>query len=306
MLNLINLIGVIITLMYSVLSVTAIAFGGKQHNLFWMMNNFTIKHYLTYINYGYAIVFALATIVMTPLGDKLLTLFFSIRGISHREEFKVKAALEFLSQKYQELYGKKLNVKVLIEDNPYPQAMALGRKTMVVSTGLLKTASDQEITAVMAHELGHLHYLDGVMNLLMLLGHTFICRGIIGLMLYSNKFLPAVVVGWMLILGAMSYSIYGFLYFGLIPLMYIIKLIRFCIGWPIEYRADKFAISFGLGQGLITFFEKIEGEDVRSRHGFLSTYQYSHPPTALRISKIEKQLIKHEKKMNKLNNQQYA
>jgi Zn-dependent protease with chaperone function len=306
MLNLVHLIGVAITLLYSVLSVTAIAYGGKHHNLFWMYNNFTTKDFMSYINYGYAVVFALATVVMTPIGDKLLCLFFSIRGISHREEFKVKAALTFLDEKYEELYGKKLNVKVLIEDNPYPQAMALGRKTMVVSTGLLRSASDTEITAVMAHELGHLHYLDGVMNLLMLLGHTVICRGIIGLILYSRNFVPAVVPGWMLLLGLMSYPIYGFFYFGLLPLLYIISLIRFCIGWPIEYRADRFALSFGLGQSLISFFERLEGEDVRSRQGFLSTFQYSHPPIALRISKLEKSLIKHEKRINKLNNQQYV
>lgn len=291
MLNFANFIRVAITLLYSVLSITAIAYGGKEHNLFWLMQHFRLKDFMSYINYGYAGVFFLATLMMTPIGDRIFCLFFCIRRASGREKQKIRRAVELVGIQYKKRYGKKLKVNVYVEDQPYPYAMAVGTKTVAVSTGLLGSASDEEITAVIAHEVGHLHYRDGVMCSLLFTGHMFISRGGVAFILFLARFVGPLIAGWMLLVGVMHYPVYGILYFGLIPLFYILRFIKFCISWPIEYRADRFAASLGFGQGIISFFDKLVGEDIRRKQGFLSYYAYSHPPSELRVDRMEKYLV---------------
>ena len=61
--------------------------------------------------------------------------------------------------------------------------------------------------------------------------------------------------------------------------------------WGIEYRADKFAMKLGCAPDLIALFERIEDEDIRADTGFLKKYLYSHPPTALRIDRLERALL---------------
>ena len=71
----------------------------------------------------------------------------------------------------------------------------------------------------------------------------------------------------------------------------MIKLIEHTTKWPQEYKADRFAAELGYGPALISLFERIEDEDVRGQYGFLSKYAYSHPPTALRIDRLERYLL---------------
>ena len=61
--------------------------------------------------------------------------------------------------------------------------------------------------------------------------------------------------------------------------------------WPVEYKADRFAADMGFAPALISLFERIEDEDVRGEEGFLAKYAYTHPPTALRIDRLERYMI---------------
>ena len=60
----------------------------------------------------------------------------------------------------------------------------------------------------------------------------------------------------------------------------------------LRYKADQFAAEMGFAPALISLFERIEDEDVRGSEGFLVKYAYSHPPTALRIDRLERALAK--------------
>lgn len=59
-----------------------------------------------------------------------------------------------------------------------------------------------------------------------------------------------------------------------------------------EYRADEFAMQLGYAPALIELFERVEDEDIRNSTRFLSKYLYSHPPTALRIDRLERAMLK--------------
>ena len=50
-------------------------------------------------------------------------------------------------------------------------------------------------------------------------------------------------------------------------------------------------MQLGYAPALIELFERIEDEDIRNSTGFLSKYLYSHPPTALRIDRLERAIL---------------
>jgi heat shock protein HtpX len=54
-----------------------------------------------------------------------------------------------------------------------------------------------------------------------------------------------------------------------------------------EYRADRFAGELGFGPGLVGFLDRLAGMEANSEHRFLVMYLQSHPPTALRIDRLE-------------------
>lgn len=71
------------------------------------------------------------------------------------------------------------------------------------------------------------------------------------------------------------------------------SLTDFCINWHSEYRADRLAVQLGFASGMISFLERIEGQDMRDKEGFLGYLRYSHPPSAVRIDKVERYIAQH-------------
>ena len=146
---------------------------------------------------------------------------------------------------------------------------------------------EDEIAAVIAHEVGHLHHRDGVYNILL-----YICV------------MPSFLISY--ICGTFFWGSYGILFF--VSLLYaplftgfwVLSLFVYglytvsekIIRWPVEYKADQFSLKLGLGAGLISFLERMEDQDIRAKKGFLQKYGYSHPPTALRIDRLERAILR--------------
>jgi len=66
----------------------------------------------------------------------------------------------------------------------------------------------------------------------------------------------------------------------------VMVMLRFA-GRSLEYRADRFARDFGFGLGLVGYLDRLAGMEANSEHRFLMMYLQSHPPTALRIDRLE-------------------
>lgn len=234
----------------------------------------------------------------TVLGDIIAASFFPLRRRNLREEQKTGSPIERIQNLCAEKYGRKIIPRILMMDVPDINGMALGKRTIAVSTGLLKTGSDDEIAGVLAHEFGHLHNRDGFYNLALLTASfpTVFLNGLIKILLGIGKDEKGQGVGieimaiLFLLCGAILpfYLVFGLLSF---PALWLMRTVEFWSQWPIEYRADRFVTSIGLAPALIELFERIEDEDIRNQTGFLSKYIYSHPPTALRIDRLERALL---------------
>lgn len=242
--------------------------------------------YLSFFTWP-AILLGIAVLILsTPFGDFIIGLCLPTRKQALREEQKIAPALDVLKERYQEQFRQTTNPRAYVMDLPNINGLAFGRNTIAVSSGLLKVASDEEIMAILAHEIGHLHNRDGFFSvaLMVALYPTFvICMLLCGL--YAVTWLVGfLIVGYFAPILAVL-SVAGWCLIWLF--FFLDKITR----WPIEYKADQFAGDMGFAPALISLFERIEDEDVRGEEGFLAKYAYSHPPTALRIDRLERKFL---------------
>ncbi len=230
---------------------------------------------------------AMMVLLLTPLGDFFIGLFLPTRKRSLRDDEKINPAMEIVRRLYQDKYSTFINPKIYVMDFPDMNGMAFGKNTIAVSSGLLKVADEEEIAAVLAHETGHLYNRDGIYNALLYmclmpsLMISYIC-GVFFLSSYGILFVVSLLCAPLFTaLWVVSLPVYG---------LYLLseKITR----WPVEYKADQFALKLGLGAGLISLLDSMEDQDIRAKEGFLQKYAYTHPPTALRIDRLERALMK--------------
>ncbi len=200
---------------------------------------------------GSIFVIPLVLLAASPISDRVASLFFPIRKQSMREEAQIKPVLEHLQKLYRQKYGQDIKVNVLVMDMPHINGIALGKETVAVSKGLLKVGSDEEITAVLAHEIGHLHNGDGVLNIALFAATSptiLIHRVLSGVMLECPK--PKMKLGGkndfdgiidMCIMLAYTFLIVfcGIFLFPSIVALWLMRSVDFATAWPIEYRAAR-------------------------------------------------------------------
>ncbi len=241
-----------------------------------------------------AFVFSVTLLAASPLGDRIAALFFPIRNMSLREEEKVNPVMERIRDVYLQKYGEEIKERVFAMDVPHINGMALGRETVAVSTGLLKVANDEEIAAILAHEVGHLHNKDGLFNMALIAASfptIFLTRLLLHFIVLEEGEINFAFIFVFFFVSLLFCSYFTFFWLVSFPVLWFMRSVEFFTEWPIEYRADRFTIEMGFGPAMVALFERIEDEDIRGESGFLSKYLYSHPPTALRIDQIERSLL---------------
>lgn len=253
-----------------------------------------------YLYFGYAsiILSGVVFLIGCGFGEWFFRLFFNMRKPTLREEERINPLIEEIEKDYFSKYNEKLDVKYYIVDAQFLNGFAFGFSTIAIHRGALEELTDDELQALIAHEIGHIHYKDGGYNSIQL-----------GLSMFSLSLvkIPMSIQGSVfgavdnsktkderdgsMILSLIILVVFFPITIAIIitfPIIWIARIIDRMGLWHIEYRADRFAYDMGFGEGLISFFEKMLPLDERNRHGFLSKYGYSHPPTAARIDKIER------------------
>ncbi len=240
------------------------------------------------------IYFFLGTITMfmaTPLGDMIIVqLLTGARDPDFNDpvEAKLIPIIDDIKLKYLKKFEEPLNINIHVIDSPEFNAWATGHSSISIYRGALEHVSDEELSGVICHEIGHLHYRDGSFNSL------FATMSILKARIPS----PLYMAGNSKSSGDPVSSVFGFIIFLIIisPLIPAIILfiplikIHFITAdkgiWAQEYRADKFASDMGFNEGLISFLELIASLDNRSETGWLVRYKHSHPATRNRIKEL--------------------
>ncbi|MDD5120132.1 MAG: M48 family metallopeptidase [Candidatus Omnitrophica bacterium] len=180
---------------------------------------------------------------------------------------KMRERLERIAGRISAVSDRKdISYKFNIVENKEFNAFAIPGGIVYVHSGLLEEANDDELAAVLGHEVGHIAARHSVKRLQAVLGYqliTSIALGASG----QKQVLQAVDV-----------------VFNVVVLGYSRKD---------EYLADKLGVKYAKAagfnpQGMVTFFRKLEkeGGDTGINLVFLS----SHPPIEERIKQAEKEI----------------
>jgi STE24 endopeptidase len=158
-------------------------------------------------------------------------------------------------------------------------------KSIVLFDNLIEKMNNDEIVAVLAHEIGHGKHKDTIRNLLMGLVQM-------GIMLYFLQ----LFLSWQ----ALSVS-FGFetvnIGFGLILFSVFLSPIDILLDIPLsaisrwaEYRADGYAKEHGYKEAMITALKRLAQENFANLtpHPLMVKMTYSHPPISQRIQALNK------------------
>jgi STE24 endopeptidase len=149
---------------------------------------------------------------------------------------------------------------------------------------LIQKLTEEEVLAVLAHEIGHAKHFDEIRMLV----QQILVFGMYALAISFVVMNPLLASG----LGLTS----PFFGFGLILFSILIEPLDFILGIPLsylsrkaEYAADAFAVSQGYRQEMITALKKLVTENYANLtpHPLQVLLTYSHPPMSLRLAALE-------------------
>jgi STE24 endopeptidase len=158
------------------------------------------------------------------------------------------------------------------------------KKRIVLYDTLQKELSDEEIVAVLAHEIGHYKKKHVLLNLLFSILTTGIMLFLLSLVVNNPSFSEA--------LGASSPGFHlGLVVFGILysPLSLIIGLFTNYISRKNEFAADNFAKQNFNPAMLASGLKKLSVKNLSNMlpHPTYVFFHYSHPPLLKRLEKLE-------------------
>lgn len=261
-----------------------------------------------------AIVYFLAICIsLSPIGEWLLRKKLHCNVI--QDEYIQKRIYPIFREVY--LVAREISpaisddVKIFIQQSDDENAFAVGRRSVCITTGLLR-CSDDEIKGILGHEFGHLAHKDTDMNLVVNIANrmTNIVFLFMWLIIYIIKF-SLKIITFIISIFSDSLSLFSELNELIISLItfltiYLFQNLWFIIGNLLllassrgaEYKADKFAYELGYGNGLIVFFYKLPDAIKGNRNPFkrfvaaLATVGATHPRTWKRIEALQKSASK--------------
>lgn len=173
--------------------------------------------------------------------------------------------------------------------NAFCAGIGKGKK-IALYDNLVNNYSEDEITAVFAHELGHDKHKDtAVMALLQIVIYAIV-SAVIGVTVAS----PAVstAMGFAEVNAEAMVLVLSMAVLS--PLMTLLMVPFNIISRRMERHADTFTADCGLGQPLMDALKRLSRDNLSdlNPHPFLATIGYSHPTVGERIQVIEKAMNK--------------
>lgn len=237
------------------------------------------------------IVYAISLIIaLSPLGEKILRLLNRVRPLeTNREKEYLQPLFDEVYDRVKEQYDNLTKIEVCVIDNMTVNAMALGKNTVAVTKGAMQTFTEEELKAVIAHELAHLVHGDTMAYI-----YTIIGNGIFSIFVLLAR-LCLLFFEWLQSNLTGKHSIFS-------SLMFLFKLyFEFCIwfmsfGFQVilsvnsrktEFRADKFSYLLGYDNDMIEALYLLEKISLGDNSSIIQKMTASHPRITLRIKKLE-------------------
>lgn len=229
-------------------------------------------------------------ISLSPVGEWTLAALAGAGEIK-RKDIKIRLIplLEVVFEKAKKKTPSMINsIHLKIIHDPSVNAFAIGRKTICVTDGLLNL-SDEEIMAVLAHEIGHIAYQHSAIQLLIGGGNLFISG-----FLLIIKVICWIITGIFTIIGIGTRSFLGAFFmtlFGGLSTVLIWLWTKFCmifLMWSMrqnEFVADEYAYSIGYGDTLAYVLDRHMCSS--PENGLLKALYSTHPHSDDRVARLQ-------------------
>lgn len=229
-------------------------------------------------------------IALSPLGEKLLRLLNRVRPLeTNREKEYLQPLFDEVYDRVKEKYNNLIEIEVCVIDNTTVNAIALGRNTVAVTKGAMQTFTEDELKAVIAHEIAHLVHGDTMAYI-----YAIVVNGIFSIFVLLAR-LCLLLFEWLQSTLTGKHSIFS-------AFMLLFKLyFEFCIwfmsfGFQVilsvnsrktEFRADKFSYLLGYDSDMIEALYLLEKISLGDNSSIIQKMTASHPRITLRIKKLE-------------------
>ena len=226
------------------------------------------------------------SIALSPLGEKILRFFEKVRPLYTKRE------REYLITLFEDVYSRAKQVvpnlpkiEICIIDKMSVNAFALGRNTIAVTKGAVETFSEEELKAMIAHEIAHIINGDTIASLITVIGNgiftalVLISKGILFLVdMFQNpkgigKLITAVTRALFLV--------------GIFVFMFMGNIILSINSRKNEYKADEFTHKIFYGQDMVEALYILQQISLGDSSDTIARLTASHPHIAKRIWMLE-------------------
>lgn len=226
----------------------------------------------------------------SSLGEKLLRLLNRVRPLETKRETEyLQPLFDEVYARAKEKYKRLRTIEICIVDNMTVNAMALGRRTIAVTKGAMQTFTEEELKAVIGHEIAHLVHGDtmatiyaiignGIFSIFVMIARLFLLlldwvqsafngkRGLLAILIFLLKLCFELYI-WILNFG--------------------LQVILSVNSRKNEFRADMFSYSIGYDSDMIEVLYLLEKISLGDNSSIIQKMIASHPRITLRIKHLE-------------------
>lgn len=226
----------------------------------------------------------------TPAGEKLLRFLNNVRPLETSRE------KEYILPLFEEVYeqakikNKYLNkIEICIIDNMTVNAMALGRHTIAVTKGAMQTFTEEELKAIIGHEIAHIVHGDTIASLYAIIGNGIftIIIFMYKLMLLFWEYILKIINGKRNILSFIIRISRFILEISILFLTFGFHTVMMINSRKNELSADKFSYDIGYDREMIEALYLLEKISLGDNSTIVQKMISSHPRITKRIEYLE-------------------
>jgi heat shock protein HtpX len=228
-------------------------------------------------------------IAFSSLGEKLLRFWENVRRLETSQEKEYLYPLfEEVFEKAQKNCNMTHKVDIYIIDKMQVNAFALGKNTVAVTKGAVETFSEDQLKAIIAHEIAHIFNFDAMANLFVLIGNglfsiaVIICRLFIFLIDFIfSHFEESGVVRFATKMTRLLFDL------SILACTFVLQVLLSINSRKSEYKADQFAFEIGYGEEMIDALYLLEKINLSDNRTVIQRMISSHPRLSARIERLE-------------------
>lgn len=230
---------------------------------------------------------ALVGLALTPAGEWYFRRVNRLRRPLPDEEKVLRPAFDRVCSRC----GAVETPELFVAHDSFPNAFAMGQRTVAVTRGLLEQAQAEELEAVLAHEVGHLSNGDTKVMLMAFVMNaagsvaTWVMTAVMAALSVFSFLTGGVTgerhfigLGWFIV--AVSWMLRGVAWL----LQKLLQLSFLAVGRAQEYEADAFAARCGFRDGLISFLSRIVRPE--GPKSLAAALYATHPAPEARIERM--------------------